>query len=153
MDKIWYVCAVRGFSSMLSLATVSLSACSVAISSSTGATILQGPHHSAQKSTSTGLSLPKTSASKLLSVTVFADPIRLLLIDGLSDGGWVECIRCNSQGGVVCFPPGGVRGLLVTFEGSEVSLGVERRRATCAGSRDRLPVDVVDNVAGCEDAG
>src|SRR3954471_23665706 len=55
---------------MLSLAMVSFSACSAAISSSTGATILHGPHHSAQKSTSTGLSLPSTSLAKLASVTV-----------------------------------------------------------------------------------
>src|SRR3954451_10673077 len=55
---------------MFSLAMVSLSACSAAISSSTGATILHGPHHSAQKSTSTGLSLPSTSLAKLASVTV-----------------------------------------------------------------------------------
>src|SRR3954469_6143167 len=54
---------------MLSFAIVSLSPCSAAISSRTGATILQGPHHSAQKSTSTGLSLPSTSLAKLVSVT------------------------------------------------------------------------------------
>ena len=46
-----------GLRSMSSLATVSLSLFSPAISSRTGATILQGPHHSAQKSTSTVLSL------------------------------------------------------------------------------------------------
>ena len=40
---------------MSSLATVSLPPYSLAISSSTGANILHGPHHSAQKSTSTGL--------------------------------------------------------------------------------------------------
>src|SRR3954469_26006626 len=55
---------------MLSFAIVSLSPCSAAISSRTGATILHGPHHSAQKSTSTGLSLPSTSSAKLASVTV-----------------------------------------------------------------------------------
>src|SRR3954467_14317617 len=55
---------------MLSFAIVSLSRCSAAISSSTGATILHGPHHSAQKSTSTGLSLPRTSLANEASVTV-----------------------------------------------------------------------------------
>src|SRR3954469_1639892 len=55
---------------MLTFAMVILSPCSEAISSSTGATILHGPHHSAQKSTSTGLSLPRTSASNVASVTV-----------------------------------------------------------------------------------
>ncbi len=37
------------------LATLSFAPCSEAISSSTGATILHGPHQVAQKSTSTGL--------------------------------------------------------------------------------------------------
>src|SRR4051794_14057729 len=59
---------------MLSLAMVSLSPCSAAISSSTGATILHGPHHSAQKSTRTGLSLPSTWSAKLVSVTVTVLP-------------------------------------------------------------------------------
>src|SRR3954471_18048435 len=65
---------------MLSLAIVSLSPCSAAISSSTGATILHGPHHSAQKSTSTGLSLPRTSLAKLESVTVTVLPAMVLLL-------------------------------------------------------------------------
>src|SRR4051794_26331326 len=65
---------------MLSLAIVSLSLCSAAISSSTGATILHGPHHSAQKSTSTGLSLPRTSLAKLESVTVTVLPAMVLLL-------------------------------------------------------------------------
>src|SRR6266496_550242 len=46
------------------------------ISSSTGATILQGPHQSAQKSTRTGLDEPSTSASKFASVTMTAFDIR-----------------------------------------------------------------------------
>ena len=44
-----------GLASMSSLATVSLPSYSLAMSSSTGANILHGPHHSAQKSTSTGV--------------------------------------------------------------------------------------------------
>src|SRR5206468_2705803 len=59
-----------GFSSMLSLATVILSPSSPAISSSAGAIIRHGPHHSAQKSTRTGPSDPRTSEAKLWSVTV-----------------------------------------------------------------------------------
>src|SRR6476619_7900251 len=55
---------------MFSLAIVGLPACSPAISSSTGATWRHGPHHSAQKSTRTGPSAPRTSVAKLLSVTV-----------------------------------------------------------------------------------
>src|SRR5918997_4201466 len=54
---------------MLSFATVSLSPCSAAISSRTGATILHGPHQVAQKSTTTGFSLPRTSSAKVASVT------------------------------------------------------------------------------------
>ncbi len=61
--------AVFWFSSMLSLTTFSSSARSCAISSTTGATMRHGPHHGAQKSTSTGTSDSMTSAWKLLSVT------------------------------------------------------------------------------------
>src|SRR3954464_231283 len=55
---------------MLSLAIVTLSPSSAPISSSAGPIIRQGPHHSAQKSTRTGLSEPRTSEAKLWSVTV-----------------------------------------------------------------------------------
>src|SRR4029079_1381887 len=55
---------------MLSLATVTLSPRSLAMSSSAGAIIRHGPHHSAQKSTRTGPSAPNTSLAKLWSVTV-----------------------------------------------------------------------------------
>src|SRR3712207_3436064 len=65
---------------MLSLAIVSLSPCSRAISSRTGATILHGPHHSAQKSTRTGLSLLSTSLAKLASVTVTVLPAMVVLL-------------------------------------------------------------------------
>jgi hypothetical protein len=54
---------------MLTLATVTRPAISVASSSRNGAIILQGPHHSAQKSTSTGSLARSTTASKLLSLT------------------------------------------------------------------------------------
>src|ERR1700712_2622398 len=59
---------------MLTLATVSLPAYSPAISSSAGPIALQGPHHSAQKSTSTGPVAGSTSVLKLASLTglVFA---------------------------------------------------------------------------------
>src|SRR4051794_29567543 len=71
---------------MFSLAIVSLSACSAAISSRTGATILHGPHHSAQKSTSTGLSLPRTSVANEASVTVLVLPAMVVLPVGLLEG-------------------------------------------------------------------
>src|ERR1700733_5903259 len=65
-----------GLLSISTLATVSLPANSPASSSNAGPIILQGPHHSAQKSTRTGpfLLASTTSVAKLLSVTgtVFA---------------------------------------------------------------------------------
>src|SRR3954467_9376747 len=64
-----YLGGICGFSSILTLATVTLPAMSLASSSSAGAIILQGPHHSAQKSTSTGSFDFSTSVSKLASVT------------------------------------------------------------------------------------
>src|ERR1700733_14398777 len=60
-----------GLLSISTLATVNLPANSSANSFSAGPIILQGPHHSAQKSTSTGplLLASTTSVAKLLSVT------------------------------------------------------------------------------------
>src|SRR6478735_6405903 len=60
---------VTGFSSTFILRKVILSPCVVAISSRIGATCLHGPHHSAQKSTRTGLSDLRTCASNSASVT------------------------------------------------------------------------------------
>src|SRR3954447_10147212 len=69
MDTTPYSAAVFGFSSTFSFTMVILSACSPAISSRIGDTWRHGPHHSAQKSTRTGLSLSSTSAVKVASVT------------------------------------------------------------------------------------
>src|SRR5207302_1223860 len=69
MPRTPYLRGVCGFSSILTLATVTRPAISVASSSRNGAIILQGPHHSAQKSTSTGSLARSTTASKLLSLT------------------------------------------------------------------------------------
>src|SRR5215470_4280576 len=55
---------------MSSFTTLTLSPISLATSSTTGATRRQGPHDSAQKSTSTGVSDCSTSSSKVASVTV-----------------------------------------------------------------------------------
>src|SRR5204863_155037 len=57
------------FSSMFTLPTLMASPFSRAISSMSGAINLQGPHHSAQKSTRTGFSLLFTSRSKFDSVS------------------------------------------------------------------------------------
>src|SRR3954463_7831104 len=100
---------------MLSFAIVSLSPCSAAISSRTGATILHGPHHSAQKSTSTGLSLPSTSSAKVASVTVLVLPAMVVLLS-LS---WLGTGPAGSTGPMPRLCPdeaarlqGGGRGLL-----------------------------------------
>src|SRR5260221_160313 len=57
-----YLVGICGFSSMLTLATVSLPSYSLASSSSEGAIMRHGPHHSAQKSTTTGVFASRTSA-------------------------------------------------------------------------------------------
>src|SRR3954449_1246523 len=69
MPRTPYLRGVCGFSSMLTFATVTLPSISVANSSRKGAIILHGPHHSAQKSTSTGSLARSTTLSKLLSLT------------------------------------------------------------------------------------
>src|SRR5689334_22738548 len=69
METTWKLCAVSGLAS-----TSSFSLRSLAISSRTGATILQGPHHVAQKSTSTGLLLDNTSEENDASETSIVAP-------------------------------------------------------------------------------
>src|ERR1700730_3835828 len=64
MPRTPYFVGVCGFSSMLTLATVSLPAMSVARSSRKGPIVRQGPHHSAQKSTSTGSLARGTAAAE-----------------------------------------------------------------------------------------
>src|SRR3954453_14774586 len=126
---------------MLSLAIVSLSPSSAASSSSTGAAILHGPHHSAQKSTSTGLSLPRTSLAKLESVTFTVLPAMEMLPrwSGGPPGS-------TGRGPFVC--PGS--SALVERLG-EPAFGVDPGGRAGAGGGDRLPVDVVDHVTAGED--
>src|SRR6202023_3889455 len=68
MPRMLNLGGVLGFSSMLSLAMRILSLYVSAISSRMGAIILQGPHHSAQKSNRTGLSDLRTSLSNVASL-------------------------------------------------------------------------------------
>src|SRR6186713_3587977 len=68
MFRMPYFGGVCGFDSMSIFAMRSLSLYSVAISSRMGAIILQGPHHSAQKSRRTGLSDLRTSWLNVASV-------------------------------------------------------------------------------------
>src|SRR5690349_4906995 len=67
---------------MLTFTSFSSSPRSSTIRSRTGETAWHGPHHSAQKSTSTGFSLPSTSSSKVASVTSLA--IRLFSLSFVS---------------------------------------------------------------------
>src|ERR1700761_376045 len=70
MPRTPYLVGTCGFSSMFNLAMVIFSASSVESSSSAGAIMRQGPHHSAQKSTSTGFLASRTSAWKEASDTL-----------------------------------------------------------------------------------
>src|SRR4029450_12133405 len=69
MPRMPYLPGVDGLASMSSLATVTLPPYSLATSSRTGAKSLQGPHHSAQKWTRTGLPDCRTSLSNVASET------------------------------------------------------------------------------------
>lgn len=74
MLRIPYCVGMFGLSSVLSLKHAILPAYSLANSSITGAIILHGPHHGAQNSTSTGLSLPITKLFHVESVTTLTAP-------------------------------------------------------------------------------
>src|SRR5262249_926942 len=70
IDWMPYLSAVWGFSATLRLPIFTLPLRVPAISSSAGAIIRQGPHHSAQKSTTTGPVAFNTSDSKVVSETL-----------------------------------------------------------------------------------
>src|SRR6185295_15322312 len=70
IDMMPYFEATPGFSSTLSFTILTLSPIVPAISSRAGAIIRHGPHHSAQKSTTTGLVDFSTSTSKFASDTL-----------------------------------------------------------------------------------
>ena len=72
---------------MFTLTSFSSPARSSTILSRTGETAWQGPHHSAQKSTITGLSLERTSCSKVDSVTAVDMRIPFLGFDWAYPGG------------------------------------------------------------------
>src|SRR5215217_9085633 len=69
IERTPYLTVVEGFSSTLSLTIFTLPWSSDESSSRTGAIARQGPHHSAQKSTSTGSLDESTSSPKLASET------------------------------------------------------------------------------------
>src|SRR5690606_13366017 len=69
IERTWYFIAVARLWSTLTLATFTLPAYSSASWSRAGAIIRHGPHHSAQKSTSTGSDDCRTAVSKSASPT------------------------------------------------------------------------------------
>src|SRR5690606_16694898 len=69
MPRRLNLAGVVGLAATSFLPTFTLPEYTSQISSTRGAIILQGPHQAAQKSTSTGMSEPTTSLSKLESVT------------------------------------------------------------------------------------
>src|SRR5919109_4552883 len=147
--------AISGFSSTLSLAMVTLPWCSSAISSSTGETILQGPHHSAQKSTSTGVLDWSTSRSNVASVTAAALLIPPVpprtVIPALVQRHRATTYSLPAQGREQSLPVvGGGPGVVAV--GLQPSFGVDGGRAAGARRGHRLPVGVVDHVAGREHA-
>src|SRR5438105_15276318 len=79
MARMLYLNERLWFSSTLTLATLIASAFSRAISSSKGDIILHEPLHSAQKSTTTGLSLCITSRSKFDSSRLMAAELSIAL--------------------------------------------------------------------------
>src|SRR4029450_3498134 len=85
IPRMPYLPGVAGLASMSSLAIVNLPSYVFATSSSTGANILQGPHHSAQKSTRTGFDDLRTSWSKVLSDTCLI--ISLMAFPGMRAAG------------------------------------------------------------------
>src|SRR4051812_8735898 len=103
---------------MSTLTILTLSASSpTAISFSMVSILRQGWHHSAQKSTRTGISDLRTSTSKVLSLT-----------------GWIAPMRSPSLKA------------FLALQGRDVPLGVEGRGAAGAGGGDGLPIGVVDDV-------
>src|SRR6476469_7813958 len=87
------------FTSVSSLTTSILSPYCSLISSRIGATLRHGPHHVAQKSTSTGFSLMRTSSAKVASVVFFsAMEIPSRCAAGLA--GWSGLVAVGSRLGV-----------------------------------------------------
>src|SRR3954451_19905328 len=204
MPVIRYDDGVSVFSSTFILRKVILSPWALAISSRIGATCLHGPHHSAQKSTRTGLSDLRTCASNSASVTDSMCPTMGHLScwgrprtgptswkpdsSNRTRSGNVPAPRrggtrgrtAGSQavasGPISRHPTGtasgardlgfldedlsalevgaglGLRGVAHVRELGEVALRVQGSRATGAGGGDRLPLVVVDQVPGGEDA-
>src|SRR5579864_6166327 len=96
IDMTPYLEAVCGFSSTLSLTILTLPLSEPAISSSAGPIIRQGPHHSAQKSTTTAPLAFNTSDSKSASETL---PTAM--------GMTSLCLQRENRAGAAARPTGG----------------------------------------------
>src|SRR4051794_40406627 len=123
MEVMPYSAAMAGLSSTFTLTTSTFSLYSTEISSRMGPSLRHGPHHSAQKSTMTGLSEASTSALKLASVTSFALLITLSLF---------RLVAARRLGVEIC----------------EVVLDVEGRNTAGSGRRNGLAVSRIDDVTG-----
>src|SRR6478736_1945915 len=88
--------AVSTLASVSSLTTSILSPYCSLISSRIGATLRHGPHHVAQKSTSTGLSLMRTSSAKVASV-VFFSAMEIPSRGWRGGGGAGSCVRASGS--------------------------------------------------------
>src|SRR6478735_1232191 len=133
--------AISGFSSTLSLATVRCSACSPAISPRIGAIILHGPHHSAQKSTTTGLSEDATVSSKVALVRVTMPSAMV------GPFGWDNDVTEGATPG-----PGALFRARSVSDGLQPALAVDRGHAARTRCGDRLAVGVVLHIPTGEDA-
>src|ERR1700752_498255 len=92
IDMMPYLAAVPGLSSTLSLTIFTLPLSELEISSSAGAIIRHGPHHSAQKSTTTGPLALSTSFSNVASVVL--STMKYLVFQGFVGSGERRRIGC-----------------------------------------------------------
>src|ERR1700676_1158392 len=93
IDMTPYLEAVCGFSSTLSLTILTLPSSEPEISSSAGPIIRQGPHHSAQKSTTTAPVAFNTSDSKSASETLPTAMGMILVMRATGESLGSRCAR------------------------------------------------------------
>src|SRR5882757_4590776 len=131
----------------MSILTIfTLSPISLAISLRTGSTRRHGPHHSAQKSTSTGVCDISTSSTNVASVTSFMVSLsgNRVRAEGSASATPGRSEVITAAGGRPTLPLG-------RLERGDETLRVERRGAAGASRGDRLPVCVVNEIAGGKD--
>src|SRR2546422_4312187 len=136
MDITPYRAVAWGLASMSRPTTFRRSPSSMATASTSGRTKRHGPHHSAQKSTRTGVADCRTSASKLWSVISVISPM------------WPP--SCSRPWLVLPVGPGWCDPLSVSL-GLQPPLGVDRGHAAGPRGGDRLTVGVVHHIPGGKD--